>query len=76
MTFEEFLNKVDEIFMKYQASKSSGSQWRYGQTVMNVLYDVWPEKYSEITGSDIDCFYSNSTVQYTLDKLEKEWILK
>ena len=81
MTFQQFIKRVDDTFLEHQASRSGGkisaaNQWRYGQTVMNVLYDVWPEKYSEITGSDIDCFYSNSTVQYTLDKLEKEWILK
>lgn len=40
---------------------------------MNVLRDVWPEKYNEITDSDIDCFYSNRTVNMVIDKLEKEW---
>lgn len=46
-----------------------------GQTVMNVLYEVWPEKYQEIEGSDFDCFYDYDTVQSTLNKLEKEWKL-
>ena len=78
MTFEEFVSKVDDTFMNHQASRSGGkisaaNQWRYGQTVMNVLYDVWPEKYNEIKGTDIDCFYSNSTVNLTLSKLEQEW---
>jgi len=78
MTYQQFLQKVDDTFLEYQASRSGGkisaaNQWRYGQTVMNVLYDVWPEKYNEIKGTDVDCFYSNSTVNLTLSKLEQEW---
>lgn len=45
----------------------------YGQTLMNVLWDVWSEKYNEIKDSDINCFYSNHTVNMVLNKLEKEW---
>lgn len=80
MTFQEFLNKVDDTFMSHQVARSKptqpisvSNQLRYGQTIMNVLYDVWPEKYNEITGTDFDCFYTNSLVKLTLDKLEKEW---
>jgi hypothetical protein len=40
---------------------------------MIVLYDIWPTKYKEILSTDFDCFYDNSTVQFTLEKLEKEW---
>lgn len=69
MTFQEFLNKVDNTFHGY----SYKDQIRYGQTIMNVLHDVWPEKYNEITGTEFDCFYTNSLVKLTLDKLEKEW---
>jgi len=80
ITFNEFLKKVDDTFLNHQASRSCGTikakdQWRYGQTIMNVLCEVWPEKYQEIKGGDSDCFYDNSTVESTLDKLEKEWVL-
>jgi hypothetical protein len=80
ITFNEFLKKVDDTFLNHQAARSGGkikaaNQWRYGQTVMNVLWDVWPEKYQQIHGSDCDCFYDNVTVQHILDKLEKEWIV-
>jgi hypothetical protein len=80
INFEKFLNKVDDTFLSHQAARSKGkikaeNQWRYGQTVMNVLHDVWPEKYQEIKGDNIDCFYSNVTVAEVLDKLEKEWIV-
>jgi hypothetical protein len=80
VTFNEFLKKVDDTFLSHQAARSNGkikaeNQWRYGQTVMNVLWEVWPNKYREIQDSDFDCFYTNSTVDITLDKLEKEWIV-
>lgn len=79
MTYKEFLQKVDDTFLEHQASRSGGkisaaNQWRYGQTVMNVLWDIWPEKYNEIKGTDIDCFYTNGTIHLTLDKLEQDWV--
>lgn len=78
MKFEEFLQKVDDTFMAHQAARSNGkisaaNQWRYGQTIMNVLWDVWPDKYNEIKDSDCDCFYNNSKVNIALEKLKKEW---
>ena len=78
MTFTEFLKQVDDTFINHQASRSDGkitaaNQWRYGQTLMNVLWDVWSEKYNEIKDSDINCFYSNRTVAMVINKLEKEW---
>lgn len=78
MTFEEFVSKVDETFVNNQAARSGGTisaanQWRYGQTIMNVLHDVWHKKYLEISDSDLDCFYDNAKVNILLDKLRVEW---
>lgn len=69
MTFEEFLQTVDNKFN----SSSYKSQLRYGQYIMNELYDIWPEKYAQLTNSDLDCFYDNGIVRLTLDDLEKNW---
>jgi hypothetical protein len=69
MTFEEFVQNVDHKFH----NSSYRGQLRYGQYIMNELYNIWPEKYAQITGSDIDCFYDNSIVRLTLDALEKDW---
>ena len=52
MTFEQFIKKVDDTFMSHQAARSKSTdkpvsvsnQLRYGQTVMNVLHDVWHKK--------------------------------
>jgi predicted nucleotide-binding protein (sugar kinase/HSP70/actin superfamily) len=78
ISFNEFLQKVDDTFLNHQAARSRGkikaeNQWRYGQTVMNVLWEVWPEKHKQIQGTDLDCFYCNSTVDLALDHLEKNW---
>lgn len=82
MTFEQFMQKVDNTFMEHQASRmmikedfwpAGANQWRYGQTVMNILYDIWPEKYNEFKHSIYDCFYTNQNLDLTLEKLEKEW---
>lgn len=70
ISFETFLKKVDDAFYSY----SYKDQIRYGQTIMNILWEIWPEKHKEIQGGDFDCFYDNSTVRFTLEKLEKEWI--
>lgn len=80
MKFEEFVKKVDDFFMSGQIARSKpnepisvSNQLRYGQALMNVLYDVWHQKYLEISDSDMDCFYTNRNVAMVLNKLEKEW---
>lgn len=65
--FNEFLNKVN---YKYDMSEF---ELRHGQVLMNILYKIWPEKYNEITGSDIDCFYDDGKVSKVLEKLQKDW---
>lgn len=69
ISFAEFLSKIDKEF--YSASYKD--QLRYGQIIMNKLYDVWPDKYAEITNTEYDCFYDNSKVKLALSKLEQEW---
>lgn len=68
ITFKEFLDKVDQIYLNHSF------EWRYGQTVMNVLRDVWLNKYNELVATENDCFYDDKVVEITLSKLEKEWI--
>lgn len=70
ITFNEFLKRVDETYMDHSF------EWRYGQTIMNVLAEVWSDKHIELVASEDDCFYDDKMVQTTLNKLEKEWIQK
>ena len=67
MTFEEFLQKVDTFYY------DNKPHIRYGQSIMNVLHDVYPDWGERIVGTDLDCFYDDSTVRFTLEYLEKDW---
>lgn len=68
INFSQFLDIVNE---KYNGNEF---ELRYGQTIMNVLNYVWPDKYKEITNTSYDCFYNDGIVDKTLTKLHKEWI--
>jgi len=65
MTYSEFRNKIDHDLKKYNL--------RYGQTVMNVLSEVWPEKNKELMTTDWDCFYNDKKADVLLNYLEKIW---
>lgn len=40
----------------------SQGRWRFGQTWVNTLYDLWPEKADEIRGTELDPFYDDDLV--------------
>jgi hypothetical protein len=65
MIFEEFLKLVDQTYDSFN--------WRYGQCLMNVLYSVDKTKYENLLATENDCYYDDSMVRITLDKLQKEW---
>ena len=65
MNYSEFKNKVAHDHKKYSL--------RYGQTVMNTLSEVWPDKHKELTSTDLDCFYNDNKADRTLGYLEKIW---
>ena len=66
MFYEDFLDLVDKTFHQ-------NPELRYGQTVMNVLYSVWPSKHSELVANHVDCFYDNSNVDFVLTHLKTTW---
>ena len=65
MTYQEFVKLVDQT--------SNNFNWRYGQSLMNVLHGVWPEKYNQIVDSDNDPYYSDDTVPKVLQLLKQDW---
>ena len=67
MKFEQFVQQAD-IFYNY-----NHPHMRYGQSVMNVLYQIRPDLYEKTKGTDFDCFYDDSTVALTLNNLETRW---
>jgi hypothetical protein len=65
MSYSEFRKKIDHDLKKYSL--------RYGQTVMNTLSEVWPDKHRELISTDLDCFYNDNKTNTTLSYLEKVW---
>ena len=65
MTYSDFKNKIDHDLKRYGL--------RYGQTVMNTLSEVWPDKHRELISTDLDCFYNDNKTNTTLSYLEKTW---
>lgn len=71
----EFINFDCFIGTVYITFKSHDCL-RLGQTLMNHLYNVWPEKYNEITATEYDCFYDDKLFEKTLNKLKEDWSKK
>ena len=69
-SFEEFIDLVDKTYDDY------AFEFRYGQTVMNILSEVWPDKYRELIYNYLDCFYDDGIVASVLDHLKKNWTME
>lgn len=67
ITFQEFK-------LNFESFHAQNKELRYGQSLMNKLFEIRPEKYTEITGTEIDCFYSDEKSERTLHYLENNWI--
>ena len=69
MTFDQFIEKVDKAYYENEF------EMRHGQVIMNVLYEVWLEKYKDITttNNSLDCFYDDGIVEQTLTHLKENW---
>lgn len=65
MSYKEFIKLVDETYQQFN--------WRYGQTVMNVLHGVWPLKYNQLVSTSKDCYYDDSITTITLNILKNGW---
>lgn len=65
MKYNEFLDLVTKTYNSFN--------WRYGQSLMNVLHTVWREKHDELVGTEQDCYYDDNKVLTTLKQLENEW---
>jgi len=65
MKYEQFLKTVDQT--------SANFSWRYGQSLMNILHTIWPEKYEELINLELDCYYREDIVPATLKFLKSDW---
>lgn len=67
ISFDDFIKIVDREYLDYSF------EYRYGQTLMNILRIVWLEKYSSLTNTEYDCFYNDGIVTKTLERLKNDW---
>lgn len=65
MSYKEFVKLVDQTHQQFN--------WRYGQTIMNVLHGVWPLKYNQIVNTHKDCYYDDSISYMVMNILKTEW---
>ena len=45
---------------------------RRGQSLMNALFELWPEKYKEITGTIADCFYNDEKIVHFWEAIGRD----
>ena len=43
-------------------------KWRKGQTVFNVMMEIYPDKANSLRGSDIDPFYNDDNIDKFIEK--------
>ena len=66
-SFKEFERKIAAINYKVVFGT------RYGQSIMIMLSDIWKKEYDRIAGTELDCFYLDYKVPYTLEHLKQVW---
>ena len=64
MTFEEYLRAVG-------LEQTLHPEWRWGQTLFNVLCEYRPDIAEKIRGGPMDPFYSNLNADAFLDTVER-----
>ena len=68
MTYKQFEEQY------YQQLPSEHPSIRKGQSLMNLLCDVWFMEYRRITANpSIDCFYNDKLIKSTLNHLKNNW---
>lgn len=69
---------MDITFQQFKAEfenfHAQNKELRYGQSLMNKLFEIRPEKHTEIKGTELDCFYLDEKSELTLHYLENNWI--
>lgn len=65
MKYKDFLTLVDQT--------ANNLNWRYGQSLMNVLHSVSIELYNQIIDSGYDCYDNDELIPQTLNTLKNNW---
>lgn len=65
--FDDFLPAAAERYL-------ARSDWRWGQAVFNVLYEMRPDLSEQIRGTDLDPFYRDDRVREALRWIRSNWV--
>lgn len=71
MTFEEFKNN----WKNKELPCIQRAEIRKGQSLINLLWDVWPKEYNRIiSDNNLDCFYDDGKIDNLLNHLSGSWV--
>lgn len=66
---------LSEYDKAVQAARAEHPEWRNGQTLFNVLYDLEPDLANEVRATELDPFYNDNVkpfVEWLFDRLPSE----
>lgn len=73
---QALLKRSDKVRMAakalYNFDQKSRKQYRYGQLIFNVAYDLYPTQTNQLRGTLVDCFYDNTKVDVFLQALDNQ----
>lgn len=55
--------QYDMVLTAARVTLSNHPEWRWGQAVFNVMYDIFPSVANQIRGKSIDMFYKDENVE-------------
>jgi hypothetical protein len=64
--YAEFMTEVGRAIMKHP-------EWRYGQTVFNVMHSMHPELADKFRGTSVDPFYKDEMAEAFVSACLEEW---
>ena len=67
------MTDFERYLLTCAATKTAHPEWRWGQTLFNVLHDVRPDLANGVRGSDIDPFHRDSVASRFLQEVEDRW---
>lgn len=63
------MNRIADI---KEMAKFRPSYIRYGQSIFNDAYKLYPKETNELRGSEYDCFHNDNLVEIFLKKLNEK----
>ena len=65
------MNIKDNILFISKKYQKQFPNWRYGQTVFNTAFELFPKEVNKLRSTNVDPFYNDKLVDDFLRELEK-----